>query len=154
MTTPYARCLAPADGAARNRFAPSSSALPTRRFVCEAAAYGIFFSNSPLEHTEGVVNPRSVPFSAGAGRCEEYWMRSANLAVGVLCALMLSLTPAAAKRVALVVGIDTYDNFSPDLQLKKAVNDARAVSAAFKELGFQVIAAENTKRDGFLKAWQ
>jgi Caspase domain len=80
-------------------------------------------------------------------------MRSANLAVGVLCALTLSLTPAAAKRVALVVGIDTYDNFSPDLQLKKAVNDARAVSATFKDLGFQVITAENTKRDGFLKAW-
>src|SRR6266851_4128105 len=95
-------------------------------------------------------------FSAGrrAG-CEEYWMRSAvNWAVGVLCALMLSLTPAAANRVALVVGIDTYDNFSPDLQLKKAVNDARAVAATFKELGFQVITAENVKRDAFLKAWQ
>ncbi len=82
-------------------------------------------------------------------------MRSAvNWAVGVLCALMLSLTPAAANRVALVVGIDTYDNFSPDLQLKKAVNDARAVAATFKELGFQVITAENVKRDAFLKAWQ
>jgi len=102
----------------------------------------------------------SVQFStavqAGSSlRRMEYLVRSAgNLIIGVACALMLSLTPAAAKRVALVVGINTYDNLNPEQQLKKAVNDARAVAATFKEVGFEVIVAENAKREAFLKAWQ
>jgi formylglycine-generating enzyme required for sulfatase activity/uncharacterized caspase-like protein len=61
---------------------------------------------------------------------------------------------AEAKRVALVIGINVYDNLSPNQQLVKAGNDARAVASAFKEVGFQVILAEDTGRTAFLKAWQ
>src|SRR5206468_3859100 len=66
----------------------------------------------------------------------------------------LSANPAEAKRVALVVGVNTYDNLKPDQQLRKAVNDARAVAAALKDVGFQVIAAEDATRSVFLRTWQ
>lgn len=52
-------------------------------------------------------------------------------------------SPAAAKRLALVVGIDTYQNQPP---LARAVSDARAVGAALGDLGFTVIAGENVTR--------
>jgi formylglycine-generating enzyme required for sulfatase activity/uncharacterized caspase-like protein len=69
--------------------------------------------------------------------------------------LALAFAPAAsAKRVALVIGINNYDNLGPQLQLRKALNDARAVAATFKEIGFQVVLAENTQRNDFLRAWQ
>jgi uncharacterized caspase-like protein len=61
---------------------------------------------------------------------------------------------AEAKRVALVVGINTYDNLASNQQLQKARNDARAVAATFKDTGFQVILAEDTGRTAFLRAWQ
>jgi formylglycine-generating enzyme required for sulfatase activity len=61
---------------------------------------------------------------------------------------------AEAKRVALVVGINVYDNLAPGQQLQKARNDARAVAATFKETGFQVILAEDAGRVAFLRAWQ
>ena len=51
--------------------------------------------------------------------------------------------PAAAKRLALVVGIDAYQNQPP---LARAVSDARAVGAALGDLGFTVIAGENVTR--------
>jgi formylglycine-generating enzyme required for sulfatase activity len=63
-------------------------------------------------------------------------------------------TVAEAKRVAFVVGINTYDNLGPNLQLLKAVNDSKAVASVLKDIGFQVIAAENTTRPNFLRAWQ
>jgi formylglycine-generating enzyme required for sulfatase activity len=74
----------------------------------------------------------------------------------VLTALWALAAPAAAeaKRVALVVGIDIYDNLTPNQQLAKAGNDARAVAATFKEIGFQVILAEDAGRTAFLRAWQ
>ena len=48
------------------------------------------------------------------------------------CALAsLAAAPAhAEKRRALSVGIDVYDNLPAHEQLRKAVNDARAVGAA------------------------
>ena len=55
----------------------------------------------------------------------------------------------AQKRVAFVVGTDKYDNLDKTRQLQRAVNDARAVGAAFKALGFEVIAAENLTRGQF-----
>ena len=61
---------------------------------------------------------------------------------------------AEAKRVALVVGINIYDNLAPNQQLQKARNDARSVAATFKDIGFQVIQAEDTGRTAFLRAWQ
>ena len=62
-------------------------------------------------------------------------------------------TAAEAKGVALVVGINIYDNLTPYQQLEKARGDARAVAATFKEIGFQVILAEDTGRTAFLRAW-
>jgi hypothetical protein len=60
----------------------------------------------------------------------------------------------AAQKIALVVGIDTYDRLGPDKQLQRAVNDARSVSKAFDALGFQVVLAENISRSAFTEVWQ
>jgi Caspase domain len=77
-------------------------------------------------------------------------------AVLILAAFLALAAPTAAKakRVALVIGINLYDNLTPNQQLVKAGNDARAVAATFKDVGFQVILAENTGRIAFLRAWQ
>jgi Domain of unknown function (DUF4189)/Caspase domain len=48
-----------------------------------------------------------------------------------------------ARRIALVIGNDAYENLD---HLQKAVNDARAVSAALTQLGFDVIRVENAPR--------
>lgn len=45
---------------------------------------------------------------------------------------------ATAKRVALVVGNDSYVNLGSQQQLKKARNDARAMAKTLKTLGFDV----------------
>ncbi|MBV8837500.1 MAG: caspase family protein, partial [Alphaproteobacteria bacterium] len=79
--------------------------------------------------------------------------------LGRLVAVLLGLaaftvSPAEAKRVALVVGINSYDNLKPDQQLRKAVNDARAVAATLKDDGFQVLQVENATRSDFLRTWQ
>jgi hypothetical protein len=68
----------------------------------------------------------------------------------ILLLLVLSVAAAigtppasAAKRVALVIGIDAYDNL-PTLQ--KAVNDEKAVAGALTRLGFDVVTGENLSR--------
>ena len=61
---------------------------------------------------------------------------------------------SAQKRVAFVVGTDKYDNLDKTRQLQRAVNDARAVGAAFKALGFELVAAENLTRAQFNGEWQ
>ena len=71
-----------------------------------------------------------------------------------LIAALTSSSPASAKRTAFVVGINSYDNLRSDLQLRKALNDSHAVAAALKQIGYQVVAAENTSRNDFLRAWQ
>jgi hypothetical protein len=72
-------------------------------------------------------------------------MRRAVLKLLALSFLALMGMPEAnaAKRVALVIGIDAYDNL-PALQ--KAVNDERAVAGALSGLGFHVIRDENLTR--------
>ena len=72
----------------------------------------------------------------------------------ILAGLLLAISPADAKRVAFVVGINTYENLGADLQLVKAVADAKAIAETFASLGFQVIKGENTKRNAFFQAWQ
>src|SRR5262249_3486437 len=62
--------------------------------------------------------------------------------------------PAYAKRVALVVGINKYDNLPRERQLTKAVNDARAIEGALSSVGFEVIKAEDVGRSAFNLAWQ
>jgi hypothetical protein len=63
-------------------------------------------------------------------------------------------SPASAKRVALVIGIDQYDNLPSEQQLKKAVGDAHAVGEAFRSLGYDVQEADNVARLDFLRQWQ
>ena len=65
-----------------------------------------------------------------------------RVAIGLLL-LMLVPSVAQAKRLALVVGINKYDNLPRERQLVKAVNDARAMEAALKSVGFDVIKAED-----------
>ena len=80
-------------------------------------------------------------------------MRRAILVV--LIALLAACGGSAeAKRIALVVGINAYDNLKSDQQLRKAVNDSRAIADTLKDVGFQVITAEDATRTNFLRAWQ
>lgn len=82
-------------------------------------------------------------------------MRRATIFLLCFCAMLLALAPAAsAKRVALVVGINGYDNLLAEQQLKKAVNDARTLGETLKALGYEVIAAENADRRRFNETWQ
>jgi formylglycine-generating enzyme required for sulfatase activity len=82
-------------------------------------------------------------------------MRGLGTLIAILIGLSaFSATSAEAKRVAFVVGINTYDNLKPDQQLSKAVNDARAIADVLKDDQFQVILAENATRSVFLRSWQ
>jgi hypothetical protein len=72
----------------------------------------------------------------------------------LFAAALIPASPATAKRVALVVGIDHYDNLSPAQQLQKAVGDAGAVGEAFRSLGYDVQEADNVSRLDFLRQWQ
>jgi Caspase domain len=60
--------------------------------------------------------------------------------------LALAVPAQAEKRVALVIGNNDY-KFVPKLQ--KAVNDARTMGDTLKQLGFQVMVAENQNRQQF-----
>ena len=71
--------------------------------------------------------------------------RGTGLLVALCAACLVVAGPAAhaEKRVALVVGIDQYPNLKADQQLKKAVNDARAVAETLKSLRYDVKVGEN-----------
>jgi uncharacterized caspase-like protein len=74
-------------------------------------------------------------------------MRAFVLTSILLCAAVLAPVQAHAEsRLALVVGIDDYANV-PDL--RKAGNDARAVTAALQESGFQVTTLVDPDRRAF-----
>ena len=60
----------------------------------------------------------------------------------VVFALAFALPAAAEKRVALVLGNAAYK----EAPLKNPVNDARAMAAKLKQLGFTVILRENTTK--------
>jgi formylglycine-generating enzyme required for sulfatase activity len=96
------------------------------------------------------IDPRD---EGGYGWTKVSIFRATVLVCAAFWALAAS-TAAEAKRVAFVVGINVYDNLTPNQQLLKAVNDSKAVAAVLKDIGFQVIAAENTTRPNFLRAWQ
>jgi hypothetical protein len=73
------------------------------------------------------------------------------LKVALLCALVAALNAVAVpahaeKRVALVIGNNDYKNVP---KLRKAVNDARAMGDSLKQLGFEVMVAENQNRQQF-----
>jgi hypothetical protein len=61
---------------------------------------------------------------------------------------------AQAKRVAFVVGIDGYVNLDAGAQLKRAVNDARAITRSLRALGFDVTPLHNASRSSFNAAWR
>src|SRR6202011_5735666 len=67
---------------------------------------------------------------------------------GLFAASVLALAaPAhAEKRVALVIGNNDYKNVP---KLQKAVNDARTMGDTLKQLGFNVMVAENQSRQAF-----
>src|ERR1700739_5000573 len=78
-------------------------------------------------------------------------MTWSSLKVALLCALVAALNGLAApahaeKRVALVIGNNDYKNVP---KLQKAVNDARAMGDTLKQLGFEVMVAENQNRQQF-----
>jgi hypothetical protein len=62
----------------------------------------------------------------------------------VLAVLAFSPSAFAAKRVALVIGIDAYDNLQ---KLQKAVCNEKAVAEALTTLGFDVVTGENLSRE-------
>src|SRR3954454_23802784 len=71
----------------------------------------------------------------------------AALACGLAVTVLGIAAPAqAAKRVALVIGNNDYRNVP---KLQKAVNDARSMGDALKNLGFSVMVAENQTRQAF-----
>ena len=82
--------------------------------------------------------------------------RIVGIAVLMVAALLAAagFVREAQKRTAFVAGTDRYDNFDKARQLQRAVSDARAVAAAFRSLGFDVIAAENLTRGQFNSEWQ
>src|SRR5580700_2118806 len=66
-------------------------------------------------------------------------------------AICFGVSPSfAEKRVALVIGNDRYANLPADQQLRKAVNDARAVGDTLGTLGFEVVRGENLGRQALL----
>lgn len=67
----------------------------------------------------------------------------ATFCLGLLAALVVLAEPAAAKRVALVIGNDAYEDVA---RLEKAVNDAHTMAATLSEIGFEVIRATNVTR--------
>lgn len=81
-----------------------------------------------------------------------------RLLIALICAFAGICQQALAdKRVALVVGIDRYDNLPAAQQLQRAVSDARAVAATLQELGYELIggkAGENVSRAEFNALWQ
>ena len=68
-------------------------------------------------------------------------------AIAVACALV-ALQAAAAERVALLIGNNQYAT----TPLRNAVNDAKDLSEALKELGFKVIVRENASRRDMIEA--
>ena len=64
------------------------------------------------------------------------------------CALIAGLPAAAADRVALLIGNNQYAT----TPLRNAVNDAKDLSEALKELGFKVIVRENASRKDMIDA--
>lgn len=63
-----------------------------------------------------------------------------------ICLIVSQPTSLHAKRVALVIGNDDYAHVT---KLQKAVNDARAVAATIRSIGFEVIETINANRRVF-----
>ncbi len=67
--------------------------------------------------------------------------------LSIASALLILASPAqATKRLALVIGNNDYRNVP---KLQKAVNDARTMGDTLRQLGFNVMVAENQTRQAF-----
>src|SRR6201997_89854 len=78
---------------------------------------------------------------------KNWLLLKAALACALVACLVAPASPAhAEKRVALVIGNNDYRNVP---KLQKAVNDARTMGDALKQLGFAVMVAENQNRQQF-----
>src|SRR5262245_6210580 len=98
-----------------------------------------------------VLNTRAYHLSSGFCGVVGPKLRDLFVAAVLTCACPPVF---AEQKLAMVVGIDTYDYLGSDKQLRRAVNDARAVSKTLNELGFQVALLENASRSVFAAAWQ
>jgi len=76
-----------------------------------------------------------------------------RLLLCVVLVIAFSHTAEAGRRLALVVGLNTYDHLGADRQLRKAVGDARSVKATLTDLGFEVKQAENVSRLELNRLW-
>jgi S1-C subfamily serine protease/uncharacterized caspase-like protein len=83
-----------------------------------------------------------------------WWLLRAAGLFGFLFALATPGAHAQNNRVALVIGIDRYDNLEPRAQLKKARADARSVADALTSVGFTVIHKDDVTRSSFNSYWQ
>ncbi len=79
---------------------------------------------------------------------------AARIFIAVLLFTGAAQAALAEKRVALVIGNDKYANLPARAQLERAVNDARAVRQALKDVGFEVAEIENASRSAFNARWQ
>ncbi len=77
----------------------------------------------------------------------KWLLRKAALVCAVAASFTVIAAPAQAeKRVALVIGNNDYKHVP---KLEKAVNDARSMGDTLKQLGFDVMVAENLNRQQF-----
>src|SRR5689334_10186730 len=85
---------------------------------------------------------------AGCGDTQMSGFRTLLLFIGIIAVFALG-EPShaiAAKRIALVVGIDQYPNLGSSSQLRKAVNDARSMGSVLREIGFEPTVLVNSTR--------
>src|SRR3981189_275177 len=84
---------------------------------------------------------------ARAGNPMTSWPSRLAVLMNIASAFLAFVAPAyAEKRVALVIGNNDYRNVP---KLQKAVNDARTMGDTLKQLGFNVMVAENQTRQAF-----
>jgi Caspase domain len=69
----------------------------------------------------------------------------------LLICLLLLMSPTQAKRVALVIGNDSYQHVA---KLQKARNDASAMAISLRAAGFEVVEHKDLKHRGMVRAIQ
>src|SRR6516162_10608212 len=109
----------------------------------------MFLHKLCLEPVAGMRRLRRRRCEAGEGGDQPMtrWLSCKSRLLCLLAASLLLAAPAhAEKRVALVIGNNDYRNVP---KLQKAVNDARTMGEALRQLGFSVMIAENQTRQAF-----
>lgn len=81
-------------------------------------------------------------------------LRGGVLLILIIVAFVGGGPPAEAKRIALVVGINKYDNLPERQQLQRAINDSESIARTLKELKFEVVNGVDATRQGFNSLWQ